>query len=132
MSKLCCIQTAIRKNINTAISDFNVAYSDVIEDTFTGDSGKIETYDVFSYESNDDRDEVVRGEIEDYLDYLQEVMWDALEKILPPSFKPYVTWDVERVYKGEGIVYEYTIDIGYTIFPKIPFLRSLADCGIDC
>lgn len=128
-SRLRHFKMKIRQNINTAISDFNDAYCDVIEETQTGDYGKIENYDVFCYECDDEfgDDEDMRRDIEQYLDDLQERMWGALEKILPPSFKPYVAWDVSKCHDE----YHYDIDIGYTVPVKIPFIRSLADCDID-
>jgi hypothetical protein len=127
LTSLSDIKKEIRQNINTAISDFNDAYCDVIEETQTGDNGKIENYEVLFYECDGENDEEMRREIEQYLDDLQERIWNALEKVLPPSFKPYVTWDV-NVDDDEC---HYDIDIGYTVAVKIPFIHSLADCDID-
>jgi hypothetical protein len=127
LCRLQSIKKEIRQNINTAISDFNDAYCDVIQETQTGDYGKIENYDVLFYECDGENDEEMRREIEQYLDDLQERIWNALEKVLPPSFKPYVAWDVCKCDDE----YQYDIDIGYTVAVKIPFLDSLADCGID-
>ena len=119
----------IRQNINTAISDFNNDCRDVIEETPTGDYGKIENYDVLYYECDDEfgDDEEMRRDIELYLDGLQERIWNALEKILPPSFKPYVAWDVCKCHNE----YHYDIDIGYTFAAKIPPIPSLADSDVD-